>query len=124
MSSLPPFGSSTSKATKRVRKSPRSKRYRNIHGATGRRMWESHDGKVLLPLVEIQHGAQHPPTAEVQVVGVTTIRDTSFASSLGEYFFPFTHCSISCFFHYVLVFFVMRIMKTQKDFLFSFFICF
>jgi hypothetical protein len=61
------------------RKSPMSKRHRDIHGATSRRIWESHDGKVHLPLVEIQHGANHPTMAEVQVVGVTTIQDTSFA---------------------------------------------
>jgi hypothetical protein len=54
--------------------------------------------------------------AEVQGVGVTTIQDTSFTSSLGEYFFPFTHCLISCFLHYVLVFFILRILKTQKYF--------
>jgi hypothetical protein len=73
------------------RKSPRSKGHRNIYGVPSCHMWESHDGKALLPLVEIQHGAHHPPMVEVQEVGVTTIQDTSFASSLGEYFFPFTH---------------------------------
>jgi hypothetical protein len=97
-------------------KSPRSKGHHNIHGAPSRRMWESHDGKVLLPLVEIQHGARHPPTTEVQVVGATTIRDTSFASSLGEYFFPFICFLISCISCYILALFVLKIMKTQKDF--------
>jgi hypothetical protein len=79
-------------------------------------MWESHDGKVLLPLVEIQHGARRPPTAEVHVVGATTILDTSFASSLGAYFFPFIRCLISGISCYVLALFVLKIMKTQKYF--------
>jgi hypothetical protein len=96
------------------RKSPRRKGHRSIHGAPSRRMWESHDGKVLLSLVEIQQGVHNPPTAKVQVVGATTIRDTSFASSLGESFFPFICCLISCWLGQppsgILALFVLEIM--------------
>ena len=54
---------------------------------------------------------------EMEVVGTITIRDTSLIASLGEYFSPFPFVVLYHFHLVMFQFLVLKITKTQKDFI-------